>query len=216
MNQDYDYLFKLLLIGNSSVGKSSLLLRFSDNIFSQRYRLHLYLVSCLQLVLILKLELSNPVAVRLNCRYGTLLARRDLKLLLLLIIRELMELFLSMILLIGNLLKISKIGLLRLINMAIKMLSRCLSEINLIQKLTGKLRPKKEKAQLILLVSNSQRLLPRMLSMLRKPLLLYPTKSSLRFKGDQLTSKLVEQPKIKVENLSQLNLKRKLDAVDLS
>ncbi|MCL4112818.1 UNVERIFIED_CONTAM: hypothetical protein GTU68_029823 [Idotea baltica] len=37
MNQDYDYLFKLLLIGNTSVGKSSLLLRFSDNIFSERY-----------------------------------------------------------------------------------------------------------------------------------------------------------------------------------
>ena len=36
-NQDYDYLFKLLLIGNSAVGKSSLLLRFSDNIFNDSF-----------------------------------------------------------------------------------------------------------------------------------------------------------------------------------
>ena len=36
-SQDYDYLFKLLLIGNSAVGKSSLLLRFSDNIFNDSF-----------------------------------------------------------------------------------------------------------------------------------------------------------------------------------
>ena len=37
LNQDYDYLFKILLIGNSAVGKSSLLLRFSDNVYNDTF-----------------------------------------------------------------------------------------------------------------------------------------------------------------------------------
>eukprot|EP00232_Nephroselmis_pyriformis_P004904 CAMPEP_0182914120 /NCGR_PEP_ID=MMETSP0034_2-20130328/38392_1 /TAXON_ID=156128 /ORGANISM="Nephroselmis pyriformis, Strain CCMP717" /LENGTH=88 /DNA_ID=CAMNT_0025050861 /DNA_START=309 /DNA_END=571 /DNA_ORIENTATION=+ len=35
--QDYDYLIKLLLIGDSGVGKSCLLLRFSDDQFTSSF-----------------------------------------------------------------------------------------------------------------------------------------------------------------------------------
>ena len=37
MNPEYDYLFKVLLIGNSGVGKSLLLLRFADDVFSENF-----------------------------------------------------------------------------------------------------------------------------------------------------------------------------------
>ncbi|KAF5460127.1 hypothetical protein F2P56_020018, partial [Juglans regia] len=37
MNPDYDYLFKLLLIGDSGVGKSCLLLRFADDSYLDSY-----------------------------------------------------------------------------------------------------------------------------------------------------------------------------------
>ena len=35
--KEYDYIFKIVLIGDTSVGKSSLLVRFSDDQFSDTY-----------------------------------------------------------------------------------------------------------------------------------------------------------------------------------
>ncbi|CAK5023023.1 unnamed protein product [Meloidogyne enterolobii] len=37
MNPEYDYLFKLLLIGDSGVGKSCILLRFADDTYTESY-----------------------------------------------------------------------------------------------------------------------------------------------------------------------------------
>ena len=37
MNQDHDVLFKVLIIGNTCVGKSNILLRFSENFFHESF-----------------------------------------------------------------------------------------------------------------------------------------------------------------------------------
>ena len=36
-NKDYDYMFKLNLLGNSNVGKTAILVRYSDSYFGKNY-----------------------------------------------------------------------------------------------------------------------------------------------------------------------------------
>ena len=137
MNQDYDYLFKLLLIGNSSVGKSSLLLRFSDNIFSERYSLF-YVVSFPQLELISRLEPSNLEEALLSFKYGTQRDKNASKLSLLHTTKVLMESSSSTISLTDSPSKTLKTGWLRSISTEMRMLSNFWSATNPILRLADK------------------------------------------------------------------------------
>mgnify|MGYP001950204277 CR=1 FL=1 len=137
MNQDYDYLFKLLLIGNSSVGKSSLLLRFSDNIFSERYSLF-YVVSFQQLELISRLEPSNLEEALLSFKYGTQRDKNDSKLSLLHTTKVLTESSSSTISLTDSPSKTLKTGWLRSISTEMRMLSNFWSATNPILRLADK------------------------------------------------------------------------------
>lgn len=201
MNQDYDYLFKLLLIGNSSVGKSSLLLRFSDNIFSQRYFIN-QLASYPPLELISRLELSSLVEAPSSYRSGILQDKKDSRLSLLHTTREHTVSSWFMISLIDNHSKISRLGLLKLINTETKTLLSFWSEINQILKPADKLKQKRERLWLIHWASNFWRLLPRMLLMLRKLLPLFPTKLNPRCKADQDQEETPRSP-LKEDHLEQ-------------
>lgn len=76
MIREYDYLFKIVIIGNSSVGKSSLLRRFADDQFQESY--------LATIGVDFRFKYAQPyrdrfpsTAVRSNCRSGILQAKND-------------------------------------------------------------------------------------------------------------------------------------------
>lgn len=76
--QGYDYLIKLLIIGNSGVGKTNLLMRFSEDSFMTS---HLTTIGTISLTKAStsKLNLCTSVLLKFACKYGTPQGNRDLK-----------------------------------------------------------------------------------------------------------------------------------------
>ena len=79
--KEYDYLFKILLIGNSGVGKSSLLFRFSENKWEKEFipTIGVDFVSKLKLIFIIKKEVKNNRSRRKKGKIANMGHRRTRK-----------------------------------------------------------------------------------------------------------------------------------------
>ena len=146
MYQQYDHLFKLLLIGDACVGKSSLLLRFSDSTFCERYIFSITQVSCQPSASNLKQQWSiHQKEKQSSSKFGTPPDDyKDLEPYRLPTANELMESFLFMTSQTENLSMIFKNGPNKLLYTETQTLSHSLSVTRQILSLTEKLRLKKE------------------------------------------------------------------------
>ena len=149
----YDHLLKLIIIGDSSVGKTCILLRFSEDNFPTSHMPTIgklsYLVQFLTVFfhqeLTSKSSLSMWTVRQLNCKFGTLQVRRDLGLSLKPIIKELWELFQCTIAQMSRLSITFETGLSKLKLMQLRMLQKYWLGTNVIEKMKKLLVLKWEK-----------------------------------------------------------------------
>ena len=165
--QGYDYLAKLLIIGDSGVGKTNILLRFCENNFMTS---HLTTIgsSWLNQASILKSEPSKLTGRRSACRSGILRDRRDSKPSLRHTTRVLWESSWPMRSTICNPSTPWKIGSDKSRHTLPKMLSKSLLETNQMVRI-GRLHMIKESNSLLLLVSSFSKWVPRKTKMSAKP-----------------------------------------------
>lgn len=90
MQKEYEYMFKFVIIGSLTVGKSSILKRFTDNQFEDSYSQQLGLISDLNTSSnIVCIDLWWLMRIMWNCKYGIQQGNRDSEASLNLIIKEL-------------------------------------------------------------------------------------------------------------------------------
>ena len=70
---DYEFIFKVLLLGNSNVGKSSLFLRFVDDIWNDTF--------VPTIGVDFKIKTLDIDSKKIKCKYGILQGKKDLKIL---------------------------------------------------------------------------------------------------------------------------------------
>jgi GTPase SAR1 family protein len=92
MDNSYDFLVKLLIIGDSGVGKTNLLLRACDNKFIPSHLMTIG-IQFLFKASILKSKRFKMVIKKLKCKYGILPDKIGLKLSLKLIIKVLFSIY---------------------------------------------------------------------------------------------------------------------------
>ena len=73
--------YKIVLLGDQGTGKTAIINRFINDTFHSAYDVHLWFIERLQLALIFWLKMFVMMINNIDCNFGILLGRKDLKVL---------------------------------------------------------------------------------------------------------------------------------------